>query len=69
MQLTLKNIGIVADATIKLNGLTVVTGANNSGKTTVGRAVYSLVSSVENLQRNAVLDKFSAPHENLWVNS
>jgi energy-coupling factor transporter ATP-binding protein EcfA2 len=59
MQLTLKNIGIVGDATVKLNGLTVVTGANNSGKTTVGRAVYSLVSAVENLQRNAVLDKLA----------
>lgn len=59
MQLTLRNIGIVGDATIKLNGLTVVTGANNSGKTTVGRAIYSLVSAVENLQRNVVHDKLA----------
>lgn len=57
MQLKLKNIGIIAEASIKLDGLTVVTGANNSGKTTVGRVLYSLVSAVENLQRNALLDK------------
>jgi energy-coupling factor transporter ATP-binding protein EcfA2 len=59
MELTLRNVGIIAEARIKLNGLTVVTGANNSGKTTVGRALYSLVSAVENLQRNALLDKLA----------
>lgn len=59
MELTLKNVGIIAEAGIKLNGLTVVTGANNSGKTTLGRALYALVSAVENLQRNAVLDKLA----------
>lgn len=59
MELKLKNVGIIAEAGIKLNGLTVVTGANNSGKTTLGRALYALVSAVENLQRNAVLDKLA----------
>lgn len=43
MELTLKNIGIIKDSTIKLDGLTVITGPNNSGKSTVGKALYSLI--------------------------
>ncbi|MDR1497796.1 MAG: ATP-binding protein [Puniceicoccales bacterium] len=53
----IKNIGIIDSAEIKLNGLTVINGANNSGKTTVGRCLYSLVSAVEDLQKNAVNDR------------
>ena len=43
MKIRLKNIGIIQDSTIDINGLTVITGQNNSGKTTVGKAIYSLI--------------------------
>lgn len=45
MELTLKNIGIIKDSTIKLDGLTVITGPNNSGKSTVGKVLYSLIKT------------------------
>lgn len=32
MELTLQKIGIINKATVKLNGLTVICGSNNSGK-------------------------------------
>lgn len=57
MQIRLKNIGIVKDSTIILDGLTVITGKNNSGKTTVGKALYSLLDAVSNIQRKAENDK------------
>lgn len=57
MQIRLKNIGIVKDSTITLDGLTVITGKNNSGKTTVGKALYSLLDAVSNIQRKAENDK------------
>ena len=50
MKITLKNIGIVENSTIELNGLTVIVGRNNSGKTTVGKALYSVVESVSNIE-------------------
>lgn len=57
MQIRLKNIGIVEDSTITLSGLTVITGKNNSGKTTVGKTLYSLLDAVANIQRKAENDK------------
>lgn len=57
MQIRLKNIGIVKDSTITLEGLTVITGKNNSGKTTVGKTLYSLFDAVANIQRKAENDK------------
>lgn len=35
MELTIKNIGKIANADIKLNGITVVAGENNTGKSTI----------------------------------
>lgn len=50
MEIRLNNIGIIYDSTIKLDGLTVITGDNNSGKTTVGKALYSLLDGVTDIR-------------------
>ena len=57
MQIKLENIGIVRDSTLKLDGLTVITGKNNSGKTTVGKTLYSMLEAVSNLKRKAQIDR------------
>ena len=57
MKININNIGIIEEASLKINGLTVITGYNNSGKTTVGKVVYSLFSSVENLGMNILEDQ------------
>jgi hypothetical protein len=59
LNIQLKNIGIIRDSTIELNGLTVITGQNNSGKTTVGKVVYSVIDAASNLERKALIDKRS----------
>ena len=48
MKLYLNNVGIIKDSEIQLDGLTVITGKNSSGKTTVGRALYSLICAGNN---------------------
>ena len=58
MNIHLKNIGIVKDSSIEIKGLTVITGQNNSGKTTVGKALYSLIDSVVNLKQKALNDRY-----------
>ncbi len=57
MEIKLENIGLIKDSTIRLDGLTVITGENNSGKTTVGKAIYALVEGVSDLAERAGQDQ------------
>lgn len=59
MQIRLQNIGIIRDATVALDGLTVITGKNNSGKTTVGKTLYALLEGVSFLRSRAQSDRTS----------
>lgn len=45
MKLTLKNIGKIREASVELNGITVIAGENNTGKSTVGRTLFSVFNS------------------------
>lgn len=51
MNLRLRNILKVEHADIKLGGLTVLAGENNSGKSTVGRILFSLIKAHNNTMR------------------
>lgn len=48
MKLRLSNIGIVNQADVELNSITVITGENNSGKSTIGKVLYS-IATVQNM--------------------
>ena len=39
MRLTLKNIAKVRKADVEINGITVIAGENDTGKSTVGKAL------------------------------
>ena len=57
MEIQLHNIGVIQDASIKLDGLTVITGKNETGKTTVGKALYALIDAVSDLPEKAKMDR------------
>ena len=57
MEFSVRGIGIIKEADIKIDGLTVIAGSNNSGKTIVGRALYSIVNAVENLEEKQDMDQ------------
>ena len=42
MELQLKNIGMIKDANVKIDGLTVIAGENDTGKSTLGKALYCI---------------------------
>lgn len=48
MRLQLKYIGKIKSADILLNGLTVIAGVNDSGKSTVGKVLFSAVKALAN---------------------
>lgn len=45
MKLRLENIGKIAKANIEINGITVIAGENNTGKSTVGKMLYCIFNS------------------------
>lgn len=47
MQITLKNVGAIRSATVSLNGLAVIAGPNESGKTTVGKTLYAAIKALK----------------------
>lgn len=57
MELVIKNIGKIKTATIKLDGITVVCGDNNTGKSTVGKVLFSYFNALCNFQEKISLQK------------
>ena len=51
MKLQIKNIDIINDDVIEFNGITVIAGENNTGKSTVGKALFALCNSFYDLDR------------------
>ena len=48
MELQLKNIGMIKEANVKIDGLTVIAGENDTGKSTVGKALF-FINEFQNL--------------------
>jgi len=46
MTLELKNIGMIKEANVKIDGLTVIAGENDTGKSTVGKALFLAYNSM-----------------------
>ena len=40
MKLELENVGKISHANIELNGITVIAGENNTGKSTIGKMLF-----------------------------
>ncbi|EKT4498679.1 AAA family ATPase [Flavobacterium psychrophilum] len=55
MKLKLQNIGIIEEADINIDGITLIAGQNDSGKSTVGKVLYALIRGV-----NIDEDRFNA---------
>lgn len=49
MKLSIKNIGKLGEASIEINGITVIAGENNTGKSTVGKTLYCLFNAFHNI--------------------
>jgi predicted ATP-dependent endonuclease of OLD family len=57
LKLTLRNIGKIKDAEIELNGITVLAGENNTGKSTAGKALYSLLNAFYDVDEKIAAQK------------
>ena len=48
MRLNVKNVNKISQADVYLNGLTVIVGPNNSGKSTIGRTLFTTIKAIAN---------------------
>lgn len=46
MKIVLENVGKIGTASVEINGITVIAGENNSGKSSVGKALFALNNSL-----------------------
>jgi AAA15 family ATPase/GTPase len=51
VEVRIKNVGAIESATIRMDGLTVLTGENDTGKSTVLKAIYTIMEPTANLNR------------------
>ena len=51
MELSLKNIGKIGSADVEFNGITVIAGENDTGKSTVGKALFSIFNSLYQIRK------------------
>lgn len=57
MKLKLKNIGKLKEADIKIDGITIIAGKNNTGKSTVGKSLYCIFSSLYDVNKKIEEDR------------
>lgn len=60
MKLTLKNIGKIGTASVEINGITVIAGENNTGKSTIGRALFAVFNSFCNVQTQIEAERIAS---------
>lgn len=57
MKFIFENIGIIEKAVINIDGLTIIAGENDSGKSTVGKAIFSIIKAVNRYKEDFKDDK------------
>jgi predicted ATPase len=70
MELQLKNIGMIKEANVKIDGLTVIAGENDTGKSTVGKALFSILEcSLEYATNTNFILKSIFQEKDILINS
>lgn len=57
MRLKISNLAKIQKAEIDIDGITVIAGSNNTGKSTVGKSIFSLFNSLNNIENKILLQK------------
>ena len=54
MTITLNNIGMIREANVKVDGLTVIAGENDTGKSTLGKALLAIIQADNIAKRKTI---------------
>lgn len=57
MQLKISNVAKIKEAIINIDGITVIAGENNTGKSTIGKLLFSIYNSMNNMDEKIQQEK------------
>lgn len=60
MKLCLKNIGKISSANVEINGITVIAGENNTGKSTVGKTLFAVFNSLFSCDTKIAVERMNS---------
>ena len=69
MEVSVKNFGTISSADVHIGGLTVITGENDTGKSTIGKILFSLVKAISRYEEDleeVKEDQFTVEAQNLY---
>lgn len=59
MQLEISNVGKIENATINIDGITVIAGENNAGKSTIGKLLFAIFNSMNNMNEKIEKERWN----------
>ena len=65
MKLLIRNVGKLKEADVEINGITVIAGENNTGKSTIGKVLFSIFQSLYKLDDQIIREKRNTIKHNL----
>jgi len=65
MKLSIRNVGKLKEADVEINGITVIAGENNTGKSTIGKVLFSIFQSLYKLNDQIIREKRNTIKHNL----
>ncbi len=57
MRIKINNFGTISQADVAISGLTVITGENDTGKSTVGKILFSMIKAISRYEEDIEEDK------------
>ena len=67
MLLKLRNVGRLNPAEVKIEGLTVICGNNNTGKSTIGKILYCIFTAFYDIEKNIRKEKEELILQYIWT--
>lgn len=67
MILNVKNIGKVKSSLVEINGITVIAGENDTGKSTVGKALFAVFNSFYNIEKKIKSERINSVENQLMM--
>lgn len=67
MKLQIRNIGKIKEADVLINGITVIAGENNTGKSTIGKALYAIFNAFAGVEEKVDTERIESILKALYI--